>query len=116
MIIHADHVPRQRWSLGRIAELLPGNDGQIRSAKVQTSNGNLITRPLYKLYPLESVQARYQKDDDTSLSQDVHVEETTEEAEEEIQNDSDATNPIIGEAPRREASAMAELKMKYGQK
>ena len=116
VIIHADQVLRQRWSLGRMAELLPGHDGQIRSAKVLTSNGNLITRPLYKLYPLESVQATYQEDHDTSLSQNIHVEEATEEAEEEIQNNSDAPKPIIGEAPQREASVRAELKMKYGQK
>ena len=111
VIIHEDHVPRQRWSLGRVAELLPGNDGQIRSAKLQTSNGNIITRPLYKLYPLESVNSRYQKDDNSSL---LPLEEI-EEAEEEIATDSDAEKTIIGVAPRREASVKAELKMKYGQ-
>ena len=111
VIIHEEHLPRQRWSLGRVVELLQGNDGQIRSAKLQTSNGNTITRPLYKLYPLESVHARYQKDNNTSM---LPVEEV-QEAEDEIEGDSETEQSIIGETPRREASVRAELKMKYGQ-
>ena len=99
VIIHEDNVPRQRWSLGRVNELLPGTDGQIRAAKLQTSSGNMITRPLYKLYPLESVGRR-----------DADVRPTN------INDTNDDNNEFtMQEVPRRDASIRAELKMKYGQ-
>ena len=51
VIIH-DDGPRLRWQLGRITKLIPGIDGQVRSAQVKTCHGKL-TRPILKLYPLE---------------------------------------------------------------
>ncbi|XP_053391449.1 uncharacterized protein LOC128554225 [Mercenaria mercenaria] len=42
-----DEGPRLRWKLA-------GNDGLVRAAKIKTVNG-LTTRPVVKLYPLETV-------------------------------------------------------------
>jgi len=49
-----DDTPRSRWKLAVIEELITGNDGRTRAAKLRTSNG-LTNRPIVKLYPLEVV-------------------------------------------------------------
>eukprot|EP00795_Rhopilema_esculentum_P011044 gene11044-19895_t len=41
------------WNLGRIKSLIFGRDNEIRGANIQLSNGNVIARPLQKLFPLE---------------------------------------------------------------
>ena len=53
MQIH-DEGPRSRWSLAVVEELITGNDGSVRAAKMKTKQG-LTTRPIVKLYPLETV-------------------------------------------------------------
>ena len=50
--IHEDTLPRCRWSLGVIDELVTGSDGRVRAAKVRCRRG-VTTRPIAKLYPLE---------------------------------------------------------------
>ncbi|XP_053406534.1 uncharacterized protein LOC123530253 [Mercenaria mercenaria] len=49
-----DEGPRLRWKLAVVQELITGNDGLVRAAKIKTVNG-LTTRPVVKLYPLETV-------------------------------------------------------------
>ena len=34
VLVFDDKQPRQEWLLGKITELIPSNDGQIRGAKV----------------------------------------------------------------------------------
>ena len=51
VLVH-DEQKRALWSLARVKELIRGTDGQIRSAVLATTNGD-ITRPVTKLYPLE---------------------------------------------------------------
>ena len=56
VLVQEDHVKRNKWKLGRIEEIIRGEDGIVRGAVVRTSNnGNVrrIRRPLQKLYPLE---------------------------------------------------------------
>ena len=55
--VYDEKIKRQLWNTGRIKELLPGRDGQVRSAIVRTMDKskkpvNLI-RPVQKLIPLE---------------------------------------------------------------
>ncbi|KAK6010403.1 hypothetical protein OSTOST_24571, partial [Ostertagia ostertagi] len=47
-----ERSPVQRLASGLI-DLTLSNDGLVRSAKVLTPNGNVLQRPLNKLYPLE---------------------------------------------------------------
>lgn len=54
--IHDDSLPRSRWSLGVIQDVLPGGDGSIRAAVVR-SRGGVTNRPISKLYPLEVLDA-----------------------------------------------------------
>ena len=58
-IVHIkEDLPRGRWKLGRIEEMITSNDGQIRAAKVRTSNGNILKRPLNLLYPMELMETK----------------------------------------------------------
>ncbi|KAK6028056.1 hypothetical protein OSTOST_05904, partial [Ostertagia ostertagi] len=53
VLIEQDLLPRSAWSYGKVIDLNLSNDGLVRSAKVLTPNGNVLQRPLNKLYPLE---------------------------------------------------------------
>jgi len=47
-----DESPRSQWKLAVVQELIYGNDGYTRAAKIRTSSG-VTNRPIVKLYPLE---------------------------------------------------------------
>ena len=54
MILKEDLVPRGRWKLGRIEELIEGSvDGVHRAAVIRTSSGRKLNRPYRMIYPLE---------------------------------------------------------------
>jgi hypothetical protein len=53
VVLVADEGPRGTWKLGIITELCQSRDHEIRVAKVRTPNGNVLTRTLDHLYPLE---------------------------------------------------------------
>ena len=44
---------RLSWKLGRVVELITGKDAHVRGARVKMANGNIIERPVQRLYPLE---------------------------------------------------------------
>ena len=54
--VHEDRLPRQRWKLGTVQELIHGRDNLVRAAVVRlVSEGRMteIKRPVQKLYPVE---------------------------------------------------------------
>jgi len=51
--IQNDKKPRIQWTVGRIIGLRFGRDQKIRSVEIRTPNGNILTRPVNALYPLE---------------------------------------------------------------
>ena len=54
VVIREDVVPRHRWRLGILVELIKSNDGLVRGAKVKVGKtGNIIRRPVNCLYPTE---------------------------------------------------------------
>ena len=54
VIVYDKHKPRHLWKLGRVVDLLKGNDKVIRGAKLKLGgSGAIISRPLNKLYLLE---------------------------------------------------------------
>jgi hypothetical protein len=57
VLIGADNKKRYEWPLGRVVELYPGRDGNIRVAKLRTNSG-VFLRPLQRLYPLEMSHLR----------------------------------------------------------
>ena len=53
MQIH-DKGLRSRWSLAVVEDLITGSDGSVCALKVKTKRGT-TTRPVVKLYPIETV-------------------------------------------------------------
>jgi len=49
-----DDRPRSTWKLAVIQELITGNDGLVRAARLKTQRGETI-RPIRRLYPLEVI-------------------------------------------------------------
>jgi hypothetical protein len=52
-ILHEDKLPRLHWKMARILQLIPGRDGKIRSAILQTASGDQLRRAIQHIYPLE---------------------------------------------------------------
>ena len=53
VLVVDSNAPRNRWQLGRVTEALPGADGLVRSARIQTASGATLLRPVTKLCFLE---------------------------------------------------------------
>ena len=71
VIVYEKHQPRHLWKLGRIVDLIRGNDNVVRGAKVKFgASGNIITRPLNLLYPLEVREKPMQIHETTSNTTD----------------------------------------------
>ena len=45
--------PRPYWLLGRVVEIISGDDGKVRSAKVKRGDGSIQLHSISHLYPLE---------------------------------------------------------------
>ena len=70
--VYDEKFKRQLWNIGRIIELLPDRDGQVRSAIIRTMDKSKkpvkLIRPVQKLIPLE-----------VAATESVKKEETVEE-------------------------------------
>ncbi|XP_043480299.1 uncharacterized protein LOC122509997 [Leptopilina heterotoma] len=51
VVLRDDNLPPLRWSLGRVSQVRPGDDGVVRVVKVKTQNGEL-DRGVKKISPL----------------------------------------------------------------
>jgi hypothetical protein len=54
LISEPDRLKRGEWMVGRVIELIPSKDGEIRSCVVRQQNGNEIARAVCQLYPIET--------------------------------------------------------------
>ena len=54
VMIHEDSVPRLNWKLGRVVKLHVGKDGEVRSIDMKTASGKTVTRPIQKVFVLET--------------------------------------------------------------
>ena len=61
MIVN-ENIPRGQWELGRVVQLFPGDDNQVRVVKVKTAEGENI-RPVAKLCLLQE-NVRVSDDDE----------------------------------------------------
>ena len=57
VIVHDENQPRGLWKLGKVEELMPGADGNVRGAFIRVHSGGkrsgILKRPIQRLYPLE---------------------------------------------------------------
>ncbi len=65
-----ENAPRKTWPLGRILQIIPGQDGLVRTVEVKVQHGSLV-RPVTKLCLLEAV-------DKISAVKEDSKEESTE--------------------------------------
>ena len=100
VLVHQDNQRRGSWKLGKVEQLIKGDDHKVRSAIVKVNGegkkANQLKRPINKLYSLE---VRSQ-DEDKSNSE--NVPETQANIEQLVQDQQKAT-------PRRRAAVMADM-------
>merc|ERR1712055_966155 len=53
VLIKNPSQPRPYWLLGRVVQLFPGDDGNVRSVQVRRGDSQVQTHSLKHLYPLE---------------------------------------------------------------
>ena len=53
VLIKTPNKTRPYWLLGRILELIKGDDDKIRSVKLKRGDGKIVIHSLKHLYPLE---------------------------------------------------------------
>ena len=93
-----DVVPRHRWRLGVVMELLKGSDGYVRGAKVKVGKTkNNIRRLVIRLYPTE---VRWSDPKEQNFS---HIKDTINDKI-NIQNNSKRSS-----RPRKDAAVAGEL-------
>ena len=52
VLIYEEEQPRQKWLLGKIVELIPSQDGQVRGARILLGKSrNTADRPVNRQYP-----------------------------------------------------------------
>ena len=87
-------MPRTRWHLAVIEELIEGLDGFTRVTKIRTKTDK-TNRPIAKLYPLEvSVvnETTTTPHTDDSNASDVQVSENVDHQDNDDQGESDTTS------------------------
>ncbi|KFD61476.1 hypothetical protein M514_05259 [Trichuris suis] len=52
VLVAEENLPRIRWAMGRVLQVLPGSDNLVRSVRLRTSRGD-ITRPVAKVHLLK---------------------------------------------------------------
>ena len=99
VIIKEEGMPRGRWKIARIIELILSDiDGMCRAANLRTANGSNIKRPLRLLYPLEG-----SIDQPNAFDMKDSVELKVKELDHRLDN---------VERPKRKAAQMAREKIR----
>ena len=111
-LVFEEKVPRQNWCLGRIVEILPSGDGQIRGAKILVGKTKaIIDRPTNKLYPIEftNEHASFNK----RSSDNIRVDNTVEVVNHRVDATTNVNDDIAPKIrPKRNAAVIADIKMK----
>lgn len=79
VVLIKDDLPRGKWRIGKIHELIKSRDGEARSAKVLLPSQKLIGRPLNLLFPLECPAEGNQ-----SVNKDTGNDNTTDKGQDEL--------------------------------
>ncbi|XP_078370371.1 uncharacterized protein LOC144654153 [Oculina patagonica] len=77
VLIH-DETPRNQWKLGVIIQLHQGKDELVRCVTLRTAKGNLLSRPIEKLYPLEVLTEEDLQDSKENIKNPEEIRSTSE--------------------------------------
>ena len=106
VLIFEEKVPRQNWCLGRVMEILPSRDNQVRGAKVLVGKSRqILERPINKLYPIEFADEGKSKNHNKTRARIVEVVNNSEAIEKIHTSD-------VFTRGRREAAILADIKRK----
>lgn len=106
--------PRPFWSLGKIVELFPGEDGLTRVVKILKSDHTTIKTSITNLYPLELESEVSRNLDlvdgsgDGSASNETEAEELDEVSRNPVNSNSSQINEEQARPPRRAALKFKE--------
>ena len=84
VVLIKENLPRGRWKVGRISELITSSDNQVRSARVVVAPHKIIKRALNLLYPIECFRDKNNADIDSK-----EVLKDNQISSEEIDSDSE---------------------------
>ena len=113
VLIYDKSQPRHLWNLGRILELIRSKDGLLRAAQVKCgSSGNILSRPLNKLYPIE--RRKPKSDIDRRENEIVLRDENERESISINKANMDFENKCTNRAHlKRNAAIVGEIRRKY---
>ena len=100
VVLIKDELPRGKWRLGRIQELVQSEDEGFRSAKLLLPSNKLIGRSLNLLYPIECP------------ANDTNTEEDNAERGRAISNNGTQDNQQNEPRPKRQTARKAQDRIK----
>ena len=53
VLVQKENQQRLMWQMGIVKKVFPGRDNKIRSCEIKLVTGNVIKRPIQRIYPLE---------------------------------------------------------------
>ena len=117
VVLIKENLPRGRWKVGHISELIPSSDNQIRSAKIIVAPHKIIKRALNLPYPIECPRDRNNTDiTSREVLQDNQIssEEIDSDSETIIEhNDRDLPEDFAQDTrPTRKAMMKARQRLK----
>ena len=105
VVIHSDDCARGFWRLGKVKEVIPGRDGEVRGGVVQVLSGgkrvSLMRRPVQRLIPLEVNGCEEDNSNDGDTGGETCTESETPSQPPSITIDS-IPNGDSAQPPRRE--------------
>ena len=93
VVLIKEELPRGRWKVGRICELIPSRNQRIRSAKITVAPCKVIKRALNHLYPIECPEERVASketpalDNPATSSDERNIDSDDNEIEDDIDRD-----------------------------
>ena len=113
IVLIKESCPRGSWKMGKIQQLIPSKDGQIRAAKVLLPNHKCLTRPINLLCPLECHIQDQDIDsaEDKNINSDGHLDGHSD-SDEIVSGTVHGGNGEIEPRPKRQAAAHAKEKLR----
>ena len=69
VLVPKENVSRSLWERARVIKVLPSADSRPRACQLQSASGNVITRPLSKMYPILRASEMSASQDQSQSSQ-----------------------------------------------
>ncbi len=113
VIIHSENQPRGMWNLGRVEELIIGNDGEARAAVLRVAGqgrrSKCLQRPVQRLYPLETSFEMSSQNERSESNYATHELEDHQEEHNKLDGTPTGQDELPGPDNTRFLNALGEL-------